>query len=190
MMSYVSHGSTQPGTRWGLPNLFSWNENLTIQGAGMAVGSVIPVPLILGTGSTARITIDGGTNLVLFGSGAQVTTGGIFMNASSRALKQDIRGLTAAEAYEALHGLQPVKFAYTADPERTQVGFIAEDVPALVAAPDRAHLSAMDIVGVLTKVVQEQDAAIGEHRALIRSQQAAIATLSARLDAFDRGIRE
>lgn len=36
------------------------------------------------------------------------------------------------------------------------MGFIAEDVPDLVATPNRKSLSPMDIVAVLTKVVQEQ----------------------------------
>jgi hypothetical protein len=35
------------------------------------------------------------------------------------------------------------------------VGFIAEDVPELVATKDRKGLSPMDIVAVLTKVVQD-----------------------------------
>ena len=36
------------------------------------------------------------------------------------------------------------------------VGFIAEDVPELVATADRKGMSPMDVVAVLTKVVQEQ----------------------------------
>ena len=36
------------------------------------------------------------------------------------------------------------------------IGFIAEDVPALVANNDRKSLSSMDIVAVLTKVTKEQ----------------------------------
>ena len=39
---------------------------------------------------------------------------------------------------------------------RVQRGFIAEDVPELLANKDRNGLSPMDIVAVLTKVVQEQ----------------------------------
>ena len=42
----------------------------------------------------------------------------------------------------------------------TDIGFIAEDVPELVATPDRKGLSAMDMVGVLTKAVQEQQQTI------------------------------
>jgi hypothetical protein len=41
------------------------------------------------------------------------------------------------------------------DKDEKHVGFIAEDVPELVAMKDRKSLSPMDIVAVLTKVVQE-----------------------------------
>jgi hypothetical protein len=62
---------------------------------------------------------------------------------------------------ETLADLSPVKFKYKADPEKAHhIGFIAEDVPELVATPDRKGLSSMDIVGVLTKVVQEQQQTI------------------------------
>ena len=137
-------------------------------------------PLILGTNAVNRMQFNGNDFTVTFGGNAQVVAGATFMNASSRSLKQDIRSLTAAEAYEALHGLEPVRFAYIADPAQQHVGFIAEDVPDLVAAPDRKGVSAMEIVGVLTKVVQEQDATIGELRS-------AVAALTARLDAIEGG---
>jgi hypothetical protein len=42
------------------------------------------------------------------------------------------------------------------------VGFIAEDVPDLVATEDRKGMSAMDVVAVLTKVVQDQQQTIEE----------------------------
>jgi hypothetical protein len=64
--------------------------------------------------------------------------------------------------------LQPVQFNYKNDQQETYVGFIAEDVPELVATGDRKGLSAMDIVAVLTKVVQ--------------AQQQQIEALEARLD--------
>lgn len=40
------------------------------------------------------------------------------------------------------------------------MGFIAEDVPELVATKDRKGMSPMDVVAVLTKVVKEQQEAI------------------------------
>ena len=89
-------------------------------------------------------------------SGAQLTAAGVWTIASSRAFKQDISDLSTAEATEALQQLNPVTFRYKRQLDEEYVGFIAEDVPALVATKTRKNLSAMDIVAVLTKVLQEQ----------------------------------
>jgi hypothetical protein len=55
-----------------------------------------------------------------------------------------------------------VQFNYRNDDAETYVGFIAEDVPELVANKDRTSLSPMDIVAVLTRVIQAQQARIEE----------------------------
>ena len=89
-------------------------------------------------------------------NGAHVTEGGVWTNASSRALKENISHLTNEEAMAAFEKLMPVRFNYLAEKGETYVGFIAEDVPELVATNERKNLSAMDIVAVLTKVVQQQ----------------------------------
>jgi hypothetical protein len=88
-------------------------------------------------------------------SGARVTTGGVWTNASSREYKDNIEALATEEALGALRELNPVKFAYKKDMTEKHVGFIAEEVPDLVSTKDRKGLSPMDIVAVLTKVVQE-----------------------------------
>jgi hypothetical protein len=88
-------------------------------------------------------------------SGAYLASG-TWTNASSRAYKHDIRDLSGDEAEQALAGLNPVRFRYNDNDDQQHVGFIAEDVPELVAMKDRKGLSPMDIVAVLTKVVQEQ----------------------------------
>jgi hypothetical protein len=75
---------------------------------------------------------------------------------SSRDLKEDIRSLTKEEAEDALENLQPTKFYYKADKTDEHLGFIAEDVPALLATADRKGVNPMDVVAVLTRVVQEQ----------------------------------
>jgi hypothetical protein len=91
------------------------------------------------------------------GTGAMLTAGGAWQNASSRALKENIEPLSKAQAFDTLAALAPVTFNYKADHNEKHVGFIAEDVPDLVASPDRKTLGAMDIVAVLTKVVREQE---------------------------------
>jgi hypothetical protein len=87
---------------------------------------------------------------------------GSWNDASSREYKENIKDLTVDEAMEALDGLNPVKFNYKVLKEEEKLGFIAEDVPDLVATNGRKSLSAMDIVAVLTKVVQEQQETISE----------------------------
>jgi hypothetical protein len=56
-------------------------------------------------------------------------------------------------------------------PEENHVGFIAEDVPGLLATTDRKGLRSMDIVTVLTKVVQEQQGIIQKQQKSIQAQQ-------------------
>jgi outer membrane biosynthesis protein TonB len=128
--------------------------------------------LTIGAGSVDRLTIDRNGNVgfgvtrpthpIEMASGAHVTAGGVWTNSSSRQRKENIAALSVEEALQALAGLQPVQFRYKNDAEETYVGFIAEDVPDLVAMDDRQSLSAMDIVAVLTKVVQNQQQRIAE----------------------------
>ena len=82
--------------------------------------------------------------------------------ASSREFKENIESLDADQAAAVLHGLDPVGFNYKEDPGERHLGFIAEDVPDLVARKDRKGLSSMDIVAVLTSVVKQQQKTISE----------------------------
>jgi len=93
-------------------------------------------------------------------SGAKLTAAGVWQSVSSRAAKMDIHAMDAAEAVEALRELEPVHFEYKAQPDDPQVGFIAEDVPEIVATPDRKTLNPLEIVAVLAKVVKEQQKTI------------------------------
>ena len=102
------------------------------------------------------------SNPIEHSNGALLTAAGTWQNASSRELKDNIKDLTVADAVEALDNLKPVTYHYKAEPSDNTVGFIAEDVPDLVATKSRKTLSAMDIVGVLTKVVQDQQSTIAE----------------------------
>ena len=104
-------------------------------------------------------------------SGAHVTAGGVWTDASSRQYKENISNLTQEEAISALEKLNPVKFNYKVEKDEEYVGFIAEDVPDLVATKDRQSLSPMDIVAVLTKVVQQQQKKIAELEARLNASQ-------------------
>ncbi len=105
-------------------------------------------------------------------AGGAYCTGTTWVNASSRAYKKDITELPADEALDVFKKLKPVTFEYKANPEEKHVGFIAEDVPDLVATADRKGIATMDIVGVLTKVVQQQQEEITELKARIARLEA------------------
>jgi hypothetical protein len=190
IQNFQSHASSRTLVRWGVP-LGGWNEFLSVVGNGLAMGTLGNARFVLGTSATARMTFDGDSNVIDFAGGGQYD-GNSFNDASSRALKQDIRPLGPDAARDALAGLEPVTFAYRDAPADPRVGFVAEDVPELVATSGRTTLSALEIVAVLTSVVQEQQRAIQEQRKLaetvareqqrtLEAQQRAIAELTARL---------
>lgn len=108
------------------------------------------------------------------GNGAALTNAGIWTNGSSRLNKINIASLDGARATATLMDLQPVTYNGKQDSAETYVGFIAEDVPDLVAMNDRKGIAAIEITAVLTKVVQEQEQTI-------EAQQASLAELEARL---------
>ena len=82
--------------------------------------------------------------------------------ASSRELKENIEIMDANDAAAVLQGLDPVGFNYKETPEKRRLGFIAEDVPDIVATKDRKGVSSIDIVAVLTSVVKQQQKTIAE----------------------------
>ena len=144
---------------------FGWNVGATHEYAeifalqeGVAYKNLIlnPTAGYVGIGTTSP------SYPLQMGSGAYVSSGGVWTNASSREYKKDIKELTKVEAMDAFTKLNPVKFSYKAGFEEKHVGFIAEDAPELVATKDRKGMSSMDVVAVLTKVVQEQQRTIAE----------------------------
>ena len=74
-------------------------------------------------------------------------------------------------------------FSYTKDPRDSHVGFIAEDVPDLVASAGRKGLSPMDIVAVAVKVLQAKDAENANQSLLIADLQEQIDAINKALEA-------
>jgi len=131
-----------------------------------------------GEGGYVGIGITNPTYPLHLANGAYVTSGGVWTNASSRDLKENIEYLSAAKAMLAFNELQPVVFNYRTNSAERHVGFIAEDVPAIVASSDRKGLSPMDVVALLTKVVQEQ-------QKLIQAQKQTVDSLSQRIEVIE-----
>lgn len=139
-------------------------KSLRLDGSVLALNSA--------SGGNVGIGTIAPTNPLQMASGAYVSAGGVWTNASSRTLKDQIADLPASRALDAFARLQPVTFVYKANPTEAHVGFIAEDVPDLVATGDRRSLAAMDIVAVLTKVVQVQQAMMTDLQARVDQLEA------------------
>ena len=121
----------------------------------------------LGTGGAEfeirNATTDSQNVSLELGNGASCDSTGQWLDASSRDYKENIQEITSIEAMKTLKGLQPVKYNFKRDPLKDlTVGFIAEDVPDLVATKGRKALSPLEIVAVLTKVVQEQQTLVAK----------------------------
>jgi hypothetical protein len=115
-------------------------------------------------------------------TGATLSAAGNWLDSSSRQYKEDIETLRVEDAFDALKGLNPVRFSYRSDRSERHVGFVAEDVPELVATRDRKGLSSMDIVAVLTKVVQEQEARAQKQEGVINSLKEKLSQLESKLE--------
>jgi hypothetical protein len=148
-------------------------------------GTVNNFPLRLMVNGVWKMTLNADNSLSM-ASGASCTAGGDWTNSSSRALKENIQSLGTDEALNALNNLIPVKFNYKADKEEKHVGFIAEDAPELVATKDRKGMSPMNVVAVLTKVLQEQQSAIQEQQKSIQEQQKTITELKEKIAAMEK----
>jgi hypothetical protein len=118
-----------------------------------------------------------------------ILASGTITPGSSRAFKDNIEPLGDAEAFAAFASLAPVKYTYKADAAGDlQLGFIAEDVPELVAIPERNGISPMDLIAVLTKVVQNQQAVVQDQQAALQGQQAVVQDQQAAMQAQEQTI--
>jgi hypothetical protein len=155
--------------------LFDRTDGATVQFAAKDTFALLNVEtnhnLRFATNDTTRMTIEntgdvgiGLTNpsYLLHLNGGAYCDGGAWVPGSSREYKENIHALTTEEALEAFQELNPVKFNYKVNKEEDYIGFISEDVPELIATKERKGVSPMDVVAVLTKVVQEQQKTIAE----------------------------
>ncbi len=139
-------------------------------------------------GGGAELAVDGnvaiGTNSasnpITMGGGAYCT-GSAWVNSSSREYKQNIQELPLNKALQALPELKPVTFNYKNDPEEQWTGFISEELPELAQVHEGKGASALDIVAILTRIVQDQQKRLEEQQALLERQTKEIEELKSRL---------
>ncbi len=102
-------------------------------------------------GTTQVARLDGLGNLTLNGQ-VQATS---YYQTSLRSLKKDIQPFKES-ALEILAKAQVRTFKFKADPEaKTNIGFIADEVPDQMAAPKRSGVDQASTVALLVKAVQE-----------------------------------
>lgn len=91
-----------------------------------------------------------------------------FNPTSSREVKDHIVDLDSQIAAKALQQLNPVEYVYKDDTSgEKRVGFIAEDVPDLVANADRKSVPIMDVLALVTRVVKDQQQTIDDQKRTI-----------------------
>ncbi len=156
------------------------------------VGTQTSHDLHICVGDTSRIKIDTSGNVGIGVAQNAVLThplamaGGAYCDGtdwhtgSSREYKEKIRSLSTDDAIGALNALEPVRFFYKSNNDDERLGFIAEDVPELVATKERKSMTPMDVVAVLTKVVQQQQKDAQELKGTISELKRRIAELEKR----------
>ena len=122
--------------------------------------------------------------------GGAYCDGGAWVAGSSRSLKTDIQSLDGSEAEAAVMNLQPVKFRYKANTAEEYLGFIAEDVPDLVAMNGRKGMTAMDVVAALTKVVQKQQDTIRDQEKTLQDLQRLVLEQAKAIQVQQEDLRE
>lgn len=113
-----------------------------------------------------------------------------FNPTSTRTKKNNIVDLDSQKAHDAIRQLTPVEFVYKDDDTgEKRVGFIAEDVPEIVANADRNTVPIMDVVALVTRVVKDQQQTIDDQKKSIQQQQAAIEEQKATIGELARRLR-
>lgn len=134
-------------------------------------------PVYISGAAQPDLTVDTGGGAKLFVEGSAIFSKNVEI-ASSRTFKEEIRTLTDDEIADAFQSLDPVEYRYRGDGEK-QLGFIAEDVPGLVATDRRRSLIPMDLIAVLAGTVQERERRIEAREAELDQLRDQIAKLKA-----------
>jgi hypothetical protein len=166
--------------------------NLTTGSYNVIIGYHVQAPA---NNSTNTVTI--GTN------GTTASTyriWGTWTNASDRRLKHDIKPIGSGLSF--VKKLNPVEYVFNTGKGGKELGFIAQDVQQVmqeenmsqgynlvpVMQGDTLGLNYTQLIPVLTKAIQEQQAVIETQQQTIDSQKQAINALLRRVEALERRV--
>ncbi|MCK5682319.1 tail fiber domain-containing protein [bacterium] len=161
-------GSLAALPNWGIVNGFTFSPGTSQQDIGFRMGDALsgtatgPALIIKSSGNIGIGALDPG--YLIETAGGAYCDGNDWYPASSRDYKEEIEKLDPIAALKALDQLEPVTYRYKNQDgwERKRVGFIAEDMPAMLAVPGKKSLSNTDIIATLTQVVKEQQKALAQ----------------------------
>lgn len=195
--AWLDFANASSGANVFIPKVFgkaeAVNAALIIEGTVNVDSGTSPV-LVFNTslprgGPTTRtlaVFRNNGANKVTISSTGDVQATS-FNPVSSRVLKDKILELSATQALDALSQITPVKYVYKDDETRQQrVGFIAEDVPAIVANADRQSVPIMDIVALVTRAVKDQQQTIEELQSSIKTRAGLIKSQNEQIESQRR----
>jgi len=136
-------GSLSPGDILGFNSSnFGSQANIFGSQAGMYNGDVAAATARRGQTMSMIGSIGGG----LLSAGGSMGAAGIM--ASSRTLKHDIVESTI-DSLDIIRQLEMVEYQYNEGDDKHHIGMIAEDVPEILARPDRKGLDVVNMIGIL-----------------------------------------
>ncbi len=173
--------------RWAIATVFA-DGDLTIFREGVGGGSRLFVD---GGGANAGYVGIGNAapqHPLHMASGAHVTAGGAWTNASSRVLKTDFAAFDRTALLEALAELPITSWSYRAeDPALRHLGPTAEDFyAAFQLGRDNGAIATVDADGVALAAIQELQRLNQAQQAQLAGQQQQIERLEARLAALEQ----
>jgi hypothetical protein len=105
---------------------------------------------------------------------------------SSRTFKDNMVEFSGNEAREILNGLNPIKFTYKTGQDHTlQLGFIAEDVPDIIASSDKQTVNPMNIIATLTKISKDHQDMLIFLNKVIKDQKVEIDSLKTKVQSLE-----
>ncbi len=144
-----------------------------------------------------RMTINRSNGYVGFGdptpdfpldmtSGAHVTAGGVWTNASSRELKQDFEPIDASDILERVLNLPISEWAYISESDVRHLGPVAEDFAAAFdLGGDNKSIGTIDADGVALAAIQGLHHIVEQKDAKITDLQTEVESLNARLERLE-----
>lgn len=112
-----------------------------------------------------------------------LSAAGTWQIPSSREFKDHIEPLTLKESLATLKKLNPKTYTYKLNPREHHVGFIAEEVPALVIAGRRESVDTMSVLATLTTVVKE-------HKNELQKREEVLNDIDRRLQDLEEKIKQ